>query len=199
MLSHITIPTTPIEYASERISRATLLAYLASFGQTRKDGCTPEYLHPLAVQRLLAVVGIEDDVIHAAGLLHDSLENNAGERANVLRGQIANSLGTEVLDMVELLTDDTAPDVPRITRKARQMERLAQAPWEVQVIKLADVVASVQEGPAPGWSSAYAQAYVQQRSLLVSEVLQRSCAELAFYFKHALTHPKWQRVGVSPR
>lgn len=186
------LPVAPVEFAADRINRATLLAFMAHLGQTRKDGRTPEFLHPLAVQRLLAQIGIADDALLSAAILHDALESKHGEDREVLRLQIAHSVGVDVLTLVEALTDDAPPDLPRAERKARQFERLQAAPQAVQIIKLADVVASMQEGPAPGWSAEQARQYVQQRSRLVTEVLQRHCAELAFYFRHALAQPVWQ-------
>lgn len=192
------LPVAPIEYGADRINRSTLLAFAAHHGRTRKDGRTPQILHPLAVQGLLARVGFEDDALLSAAILHDALEDNPGDAAQVLRLQIGHSLGSQVLAWVDALTDDAPAHLSRAERKARQLERLQSAPPEVQLIKLADVVASVQEGPAPGWTPAEARQYLQQRTHLVQSLLRRHCAELGFYFQHALTQPAWRLAHVAP-
>lgn len=192
ILSRFPLPSTQAEYGLDVVNRASSLAIFAHYGQTRKDGITPQIMHPLAVQGLLARTGIFDENIHAVALLHDSIEENPGARGQQVRAEIANTLGDEILSMVEALTDDDSVALSRAERKARQLERLSQAPWELQIIKLADVVASMQEGPAPSWTPEDVVQYVQQRSRLVDKVLRHSSAELAFYFSHTLNHPTWQ-------
>jgi (p)ppGpp synthase/HD superfamily hydrolase len=181
----------PADFEHEIINLATTLAFMAHHGQFRKDGCTPQILHPLTVQRLLTQIRISNPNIHAAALLHDSLEDNTPERGQWLRKEILRSLGIEVLDMVEQMTDSVPPEIDKPKRKAMQLERLTQAPWSVKVIKLADVVASMQEGPAPAWSPDYAAQYVQQRSRLVA-TLSDASPELVDCFMTATHQPVWQ-------
>lgn len=176
----------------EPLNLAGMLACMGHHGRTRKDQITPDVFHPMQVQRLLVQAGIESVPILAAGILHDVLEANPGEDGQFLRTQIDCTLGQEVLGMVDALTDDSPADQPRAQRKARQLERIAQAPWAVQVIKLADVVASMQEGPAPTWNTSYAADYVRQRSQLVNQVLSHSSATLFESFQQALCQPVWQ-------
>lgn len=202
-LSRFPLPASPEGRPLDIVNRGTSLAVIACHGKWRKDGVTPELLHPLSVQRLLARAGIEDERIHAAALLHDALEANPGPRGELLRTQIGISLGAEVLAMVDALTEPDAPELSRAERKALQLQRITHAPWNVKVIKLADVVASFQEGPAPNWSVDDAARYVHQRCRLVDQVLRPSSAALVCEFEVALAGPVWRAAlaasGVGTR
>jgi (p)ppGpp synthase/HD superfamily hydrolase len=176
----------------EIINYAYTMSVLAHTGQTRKDGVTPQILHPLAVQRLLAACGVADPVVHAGALLHDSLEDNPGTWGQTLLDEMERSMPMIVVDTVLALTDPIGLSTE--DRKALQLRRFASAPWEVRVIKLADVVASLQEGPAPSWNSIRKQSYLQQRRQLVYESLGKPCGRLLVMFERALRLPTWQSV-----
>jgi len=173
----------------ELLHAAHALAMQAHWNQTRKDGVTPQITHPLRVQGLLARCGVNDMEVHAAALLHDALEDNPGVPGQRLLHAMARSLPVGVIETVSALTDP--PGLPTDVRKALQMERLAQAPWAVQVVKLADVVASFQEGPAPDWDAQKKTAYVRQRTDLVRGVLSPACGRLRVLFEKALRQPVW--------
>lgn len=173
----------------ELLHAAHALAMQAHWHQTRKDGVTPQITHPLRVQGLLARCGVNDMEVHAAALLHDALEDNPGKSGELLLETMARSLSPRVVQTVTALTDP--PDVPTDVRKALQMERLVHAPWAVKVVKLADVVASVQEGPAPSWSEQKKLTYVHQRTQLVRNVLSPACGRLRVLFEQALRQPVW--------
>lgn len=182
------------EYGADLINRATTISFLAHAGQTRKNGRTPQVLHPLHVQRLLAQTGVEDPVVHALALVHDAVEDNPGPRGEVIRQWIHAHLGAEVATMVDTLTD--APGQDDEARKQAQAERMATAGWRVQVVKLADVVAGIQEGPAPHWNAAKVARYVAAQRRLVNSVLRSSSAELAFYFSHGVQQEAWASAGA---
>ncbi|ARV18598.1 hypothetical protein AEP_01654 [Curvibacter sp. AEP1-3] len=192
----IALCSTPIRFDAEYFHRANAILFWASQGKTRKDGVTPEALHALHVQGLLAQVGVGNPRIHAAALLHDTLENASDDQAVLLRQKIAESLGAQVLAWVDAMTDSAPTGTPRAERKALQLQRMAHAEPEVQCIKLADVVASMEEGPAPGWSPSYAAQYVRQRSQLVGEVLAHNNPALAQRFAEAVAQPVWQAALV---
>ena len=194
ILSRFPIPCTQPVSSSELLNRATTIACIAYQGQKRKDGVTPEIHHALSVQRLVIQAGIDDANISAACLLHDALANNTAGVAETLSTVIRTSLGQEVFDLVSAVTDDASPGLSKSERKARQFLRLAGAPWAVQVIKLADVTASLLEGPPPIWTLQNAAHYVHQRNKLVTEVLQDSSAELALFYQQALEMPVWKNA-----
>ena len=174
----------------EIINHAQILALAAHQGQTRKDGVTPQVLHPMLVQGLLASCGISDPVVHGAALLHDALEENPGIRGQALMQEMERSLPTSVIETVLMLTDPHGLSTD--ARKAKQLERLMNASWEARVIKLADVVASLQEGPVSSWSLLKRQTYLQQRVRLVYESLGKPCGRLQVMFERALRLPAWQ-------
>jgi len=80
MFYALRLPTTPARHSLTLINRATTLALVAHCGQTRKDGRTPQIVHPMAVQGALASAGVVDAEIHAASVLHDAVEDNPGTR-----------------------------------------------------------------------------------------------------------------------
>lgn len=176
--------------ALEIINHAQTLAIAAHHGQTRKDGHTPQILHPLSVQRLLAASRVDDPIVHAAALLHDALEDNPGDKGEILLFDMRRWLPAEVVDTVISLTDP--PGMGNAERKALQTERLHDAPWRTRLIKMADVVASLQEGPAPTWDAMKKQRYLQQRRQLVQETLGMPCGRLQVLFERAMRLPAWQ-------
>lgn len=173
----------------ELLHAAHALAMQAHWHQTRKDGVTPQITHPMRVQGLLARCGVSDVEVHAAALLHDALEDNPGAPGQRLLHAMTISLTPRVIEMVTALTDP--PGLSTDVRKALQRERLVQAPWAVKVVKLADVVASFQEGPAQGWDAHKKAAYVRQRTELVRGLLSPACGRLRVLFEQALRRPEW--------
>lgn len=174
----------------EVLSTAQFFAHQAHHHQTRKNGVTPQIAHPMHVQLLLAQYGVTDANVLGAGMLHAALEDNPGRPGEQLLAQMRQCLPDELVQTVLMLTDPHV--LPSADRKALQLDRLANAPWAVQVIKLADVVASLQEGPAPRWSPHKRQAYLAQRTQLVRDVIGGSCGRLRVQFEKALRHPQWQ-------
>lgn len=174
----------------EMLHVAHVLAMQANWSQIRKDGVTPQTTHPLRVQGLLARCGVIDMNVHAAALLHDALEDNLGLLGQNLLQAMVRNLPPFVVDTVLALT--APPGFSTDLRKTLQMQRLAAAPWSAQVVKLADVVASFEEGPAPGWSSDKKANYVRQWTELVREVLSPACARLRVLFERVLRQPAWE-------
>ncbi len=188
-LRYFGLPAAPSRPGWDFVNRATTLAVAAYHGQTRKNGLTPQITHPLHVQGLLARAGVEDPVVHATALLHDALEDNPPEAAGVLAAAIQQQLGSHVLGLVQLLSDD--PAMPHAQRKAEQLPKYRAAPWNARVVKLADVVASLQEGPAPQWNAGKAHSYLAQRVALLEGALRNTCATLEHEFLAALASPRW--------
>ncbi len=124
--------------------------------------------------------------------MHDSVEDMAPELRPWLRNEIERTLDAKVLALVDDLTDDSPVHWPSIERKERHMARIAKAPWAVKVIELADLTASMMEGPAPEWTPLYAAGYLHQRTKIVNQVLQSSSAVLAGRYHNAMGQPVWQ-------
>lgn len=116
------------------VAEAYALAARAHAGQRLKgDRADPFVNHPCRVAALAAEVRPEPAVVVAA-VLHDVVEDSS-----VTIEQVEEDFGDEVAEIVGWLTD--APeiaDLPTDERKARQAEKMADAPCEAKIVKLAD-------------------------------------------------------------
>lgn len=100
-------------------------------GQTRKQG-TPYYLHPFAVQELLAQKGYSEDC-QAAGLCHDLLEDTDATEKEILA-----LTNPQVLEAVKLVTKEKG------YRMEEYIARIAKNPM-AKAVKLADRLHNLQE------------------------------------------------------
>jgi guanosine-3',5'-bis(diphosphate) 3'-pyrophosphohydrolase len=118
--------------------------------QRRKGAdATPYIAHPIALARILTVEGgIDDPVIIAAALLHDTVED-----CGVTPAQLALKFGQEVSDVVAEVTDDKS--LPKAKRKELQVEHAANVSDRAKLVKLADKIANVRDigqNPPADWS-----------------------------------------------
>lgn len=103
-------------------------------GQRRKDGQTPYVSHVFRVCLLVReLFGVSDPAVLAAAVLHDTVEDTDTDH-----DELARQFGREVADWVAALSKDKR--LPEESREQAYGEALAQAPWQVQVCKLADIV-----------------------------------------------------------
>lgn len=100
-------------------------------GQTRKQG-TSYYLHPFAVQELLAQKGYSEDC-QVAGLCHDLLEDTDATEEEILA-----LTNPQVLEAVKLVTKEKG------YRMEEYIARIAQNPV-AKAVKLADRLHNLQE------------------------------------------------------
>ena len=107
--------------------RAELFATKAHTGQVRKNGVTPYISHPKAVVGLLKSIGVNDDNLLASGWLHDVIED-----CGVTKKALEREFNLEVARIVSALTRD-------VDRRAYK-NRIINADYSVQIVKLADVV-----------------------------------------------------------
>ncbi len=106
-----------------------------SIKQIRKYTGEPYITHPVAVASIVKSVPHTEEMI-AGALLHDTREDVGVPRFVILR-----TFGVVVDEYVDWLTDISRPeDGNRAARKAKDRDRLALAPAEVQTIKLADLI-----------------------------------------------------------
>lgn len=118
----------------DRIARARALAGQAHAKQKRRGG--EAYVnHPIRVAELMRSVSDDED-LQVAALLHDTIEDS-----DITREMIAVQFGPEVARIVAALSDPAEiATLPREERKAKQAEKYATAPQEVQMIKMADQI-----------------------------------------------------------
>jgi guanosine-3',5'-bis(diphosphate) 3'-pyrophosphohydrolase len=112
---------------------ACAFAARAHRSQLRKDGETPYVSHVFRACLILRhVFGIEDADALAAALLHDTVEDTTKDYDDVEK-----AFGEAVARWVSALTKDKR--LPEAKREEAYANQIAQAPWQVQVCKLADV------------------------------------------------------------
>lgn len=100
-------------------------------GQTRKQG-TPYYLHPFAVQEILAQKGYSEEY-QVAGLCHDLLEDT-----NATEQEILEPTNPDVLDAVKRVTKEKG------YLMGEYIARIAENPI-AKAVKLADRLHNLQE------------------------------------------------------
>lgn len=118
------------------IHRAAAFAAVAHANQKRKGSETPYIAHPCEVGILLKGEGAEDEVV-AAGLLHDTLEDTA-----VTREELVQSFGPRVAALVEACSEKKGD--PWQKRKTHTIEVLeAGCSYEVMLIVCADKLSNM--------------------------------------------------------
>ncbi len=113
------------------------LAFVARLhrDQFRKDTSIPYISHLMAVSSLvLEFGGTETEAI--AGLLHDAIEDQGGDR---IRKVIQRRYGDEVTAIVDACTDaETIPKPPWRERKEEYIEHLKSAPDSIRLVSGCD-------------------------------------------------------------
>lgn len=116
-----------------QVLSAVALAARAHQGQIRKDGKTPYVSHVFRVCLIIAQrFGISDPQVLQAALLHDTIEDTTTDFDD-----LAEHFSPTVAQWAAWLTKDKR--LPDDARERAYRKMLRQAPWQVQVAKLADV------------------------------------------------------------
>lgn len=118
----------------QHVLRAVSFAARAHRHQFRKDGETPYVSHVFRVAAILRnLFLIADPQILTTALLHDTIEDTQSDFDDILA-----EFGSPVADWVALLTKDKR--LEHDAREANYESQLIQAPWQVQICKLADLL-----------------------------------------------------------
>lgn len=122
----------------ERLARAVHYAASLHADQRRKgERAEPYFNHLAEVAHLVAeATGGEDEDLVIAAYLHDAIEDQ-GET----REKLAHQFGPEVADLVAAVSDDKS--LPKVERKALQIQHAAESPPRVRILKLADKCANL--------------------------------------------------------
>jgi len=117
----------------------TLLLKAVSFSarahrsQLRKDRETPYAAHPFRVCLTLRhLFGVDDTRVLAAAVLHDTIEDTTTDADDLIEG-----FGPDIARWVALLSKDKRLAEPK--RERTYERQIESAPWQVKLIKLADV------------------------------------------------------------
>ncbi len=108
--------------------------------QRRKDGFASPYInHPICVAETLASIGgVEDPILLAAALLHDTIEDTGTQPE-----EIEAEFGAEVLSIVLEVTDDKS--LPKAKRKQLQIEHAPHRSEKAKLLKLADKICNIHD------------------------------------------------------
>lgn len=98
----------------------------------RKDERTPYVAHVYRVAMTVRdVFGCDDPIAITAALLHDTIEDTGTDY-----DEIEEAFGGAVADVVAALSKN--PALPEPEREVDYDKRLANAPWQARLVKLAD-------------------------------------------------------------
>jgi guanosine-3',5'-bis(diphosphate) 3'-pyrophosphohydrolase len=115
------------------VQDAVAFAARAHDGQYRKDGATPYISHVLRVCLIVRdLFAFDDPRMLIAAVLHDTIEDTTTDFDD-----IEERFGREIATWVAYLTKDKR--LPDDERERAYLDRLMEAPWQVQVCKLADI------------------------------------------------------------
>jgi guanosine-3',5'-bis(diphosphate) 3'-pyrophosphohydrolase len=144
------------------LDKATAFAEKAHEGQFRKGGHGIPYVtHPKNVAATLAAHGVDDQVVLAAALLHDVVED-----CGVTEEEMVAEFGSEVASVVMEVSD--APGSKTKAKKA-QIEKAPTMSHRAKLVKLADKldnVDSLVKSP-PGWKPESVKGYVESATMVV--------------------------------
>jgi guanosine-3',5'-bis(diphosphate) 3'-pyrophosphohydrolase len=133
----------------EIVLRAAAFAAEKHRNQRRKDEEASPYInHPIQLAYILVQADIEDPIVLAAALLHDTLEDT-----NATRDEIEIVFGYEVANIVAECSDDKS--LSKLERKQAQIDHAATISHKAKLVKLADKIANVSDindAPPVGWS-----------------------------------------------
>jgi guanosine-3',5'-bis(diphosphate) 3'-pyrophosphohydrolase len=119
---------------SQLLLEAVSFAHRAHHGQVRKDGRTPYAAHVSRVSLIVRnVFGHDDPEMLAAALLHDTIEDTTTDYDDLLE-----HFGANVANWVRALTKDKR--LEESERESVYISQFMAAGWQVQVIKLADIL-----------------------------------------------------------
>lgn len=120
------------------IEKAIEFATRAHEGQMRKGTRRPYIVHPIEVGDIVSTMTEDEEVISAA-VLHDTIEDCAGVSQRVL----AQEFSERVAYMVARESEDKSKTW--MERKTATIEHLRNAPFEIQMIGLADKLSNMRD------------------------------------------------------
>lgn len=135
--------------------------------QKRKDIGQSAYInHPIEVMTILRKFGkVEDELILAAAVLHDTIEDTA-----ITYAHIHEEFGIVVADYVQEVSDDKT--LPKQRRKELQIETMSSKSDGAKLIKIADKISnlrSVAHNPPIDWDIERRRAYFEWSKQVVDQ------------------------------
>ena len=106
----------------------------------------PAIEHVRSVVSNLQAAGVDDSTVICAGWLHDTIEDSDTDYDDIY-----DQFGKDVADCVSVLSKDKR--LPKEERDRQYVDQLSRAPWQAQVVKLADILANLQSIADAGYST----------------------------------------------
>jgi guanosine-3',5'-bis(diphosphate) 3'-pyrophosphohydrolase len=136
--------------------------------QRRKgDEEAPYITHPIAVARVLAVeAGLQDGVLLAAAVLHDTLEDTDSSH-----DELTARFGLAVADLVGEVSDDKG--LSKAERKRRRIQTAAAMSQGARLLLLADKICNLRDiiaNPPRGWDVERKREYFDWAHAVVMEI-----------------------------
>ena len=153
----------------------------------RKDiDSTPYINHPLSLAKILiAEAGIDDPVVIAAALLHDTIEDT-----ETTEDELRAAFGSEVSQVVAEVTDNKK--FSKDTRKLLQIQHAAHISNRAKLVKLSDKIANLRDIrilPPQNWDESRKREYLNWSSQVV-EAARGASPKLYDIFQAELAHFK---------
>ena len=149
-----------------RFVEALNFAALRHRAHRRKGAAGAPYINPLIeVAHILSSHGLEDEVLLAAAVLHDSIED-VGVTPDELRARF----GDEVTSVVLEMTDDST--LSPADRKQVQVEQAGQMSERGQNLKVADKISNLRgilTSPPTNWTRERKLAYYSWAKAVVEQ------------------------------
>jgi len=167
----ITRHPSPITAAAEGlplIVRALEFAAHKHRDQRRKDAQASPYInHPIQLANVLVREGgVDDAVVLAAALLHDTVEDTQTTAA-----ELRETFGDKIASIVMEVTDDK--NLLKAERKRLQIEHAAHLSREAQLVKLADKICNVRDvadHPPAKWDITRRREYFEWARAVVDQL-----------------------------
>ena len=123
---------------SKLIQKAINFATAAHEGQLRKGSTQPYIVHPIVVGEILQEMSDDEEII-CAGYLHDTIEDCSEVTKEVLEREFT----PRVAWIVACESEDKSKTW--IERKEKTIKELEGAPYEVQMVALADKLSNIRD------------------------------------------------------
>lgn len=128
---------------SPLVEQAIRMAAIAHVNQKRKHTEIPYLSHLMHVALILVHAGFEDEIILAAAILHDVVEDTQFNQEDIVR-----DFPEEVAQLVEILTelkeDEEGNKKSWQERKEHHISEIESAPFKARAILLADKLHNLQ-------------------------------------------------------
>ncbi|MGK7890628.1 MAG: HD domain-containing protein [Leptolyngbyaceae cyanobacterium] len=136
--------------------------------QRRKgDNAAPYINHPIDLVTLLwQKGGVRDEVVIAAALLHDTVEDT-----DTSFEELDIEFGADVCQVVAEVTDDKA--LPKAQRKQSQIDHAPHLSDRARLVKLADKIANLRDiltAPPANWSDERKLEYVEWSKRVIDPI-----------------------------